>query len=198
MGARIRGASRSQRVWSWRRLQIQGAVRPSRDLKTKKHIQSGMTYSYSPRHKIVLDNIRRSNPLMKDYWVSPHKLYEADSADRSSWSHYLRLPRYRRHLEFESFTYPSYFDYKERMLTQYPMLRKTWRVNLGGIILDTFRRSRFGLQDYWSNPQRGYCIGSVSRDSRKHLLVLPGNTGISDVNSTIKPGYFHYKHKLVL
>ncbi|GCB74325.1 hypothetical protein scyTo_0003414, partial [Scyliorhinus torazame] len=161
------------------------------------HRESGMTYAYTPRHKIVLDNIRRRDPLMKDYWVSPHKLDAADTTDRLSRSHYLRLPRYRNHLEFESLTYPSYFDYKQRMLVQYPMLKKTWRSNLGSVILDTFRRSRFGLQDYWSNPQRAYYIGSVSRDSRRHLLVLPGNTGISDVDSTIKPGYFHYRHKLV-
>ncbi|GCC20501.1 hypothetical protein chiPu_0019062 [Chiloscyllium punctatum] len=157
-----------------------------------------MTYSYTyPRHKIVLDSVRQREPTMKDYWVSPRKLYTVDTSGGTSSSHYLRLPRYCGHLEFESIRYPSYFEYKQRMLTQYPMLRKTWRVNLGGIILDTFRRSRLGLQDYWSNPQRAYRIGAVSRNSRRHLLVLPGNTGISDVDSTIKPGYCHYKHKLI-
>ncbi|XP_067867164.1 uncharacterized protein [Heterodontus francisci] len=154
----------------------------------------GMAYTYTPRHKIVLDSYRQREPMVKDYWISPQKLY---TADRTSRSHYIRLPRHRSNLDFETVTYPSYFDYKERMLIQYPMLKKTWRVNLGNIILDTFLRSRLGLQDYWSNPQRAYLIGSVSRNSRRHLMVLPGNTAISDVDSTIKPGYCHYKHKLI-
>ncbi|XP_067863122.1 uncharacterized protein [Heptranchias perlo] len=156
-----------------------------------------MTYTYTPRKKFVLDSLHRKDPMLKDYWIGSQRLYSASTAGRTSRSHYLRLPGHDGISDLESIRYPSYFDYKHRMQTQYPVLKKTWSDNLGKIVLDTFRRSRLGLQDYWSNPQRAYRIGSVSRNSRRHLLILPGNTGISDVDSTIKPGYCHYKHKLI-
>ncbi|XP_069752406.1 uncharacterized protein [Narcine bancroftii] len=156
-----------------------------------------MMFSSRPSQRFAGATLQRRKPMLSDYWMGQQRISTTSPVHSMSQSYYLRLPRHTRSLELAALTYPNYDDYKCRMLAQYPVLARTWRPNLGKVMLDTFRRSRLGLQDYWTNPQRAYHIGSVSRDTRKHLLILPGNTGISDVDSTIKPGFCHYKHKLI-
>ncbi|KAM3830333.1 uncharacterized protein M6D78_013453 isoform 1-T2 [Vipera latastei] len=57
--------------------------------------------------------------------------------------------------------------------------------------------SRQGLQDYWISPQRRHLAGSAGHTSRKQWLILPGSTGVSDVESVHWPSSGQYRHKLI-
>lgn len=65
------------------------------------------------------------------------------------------------------------------------------------IALHSLYSSRRGLQDYWVSPQRRYPVGSTWRTPSQRLLILPGNTGVSEVESVHWPSCCQYKHKLV-
>ncbi|XP_078279009.1 uncharacterized protein LOC144606612 [Rhinoraja longicauda] len=146
-----------------------------------------MVLNYSPRWALTGESLHRRGLVLGSH----QRFHSQDVAQQP------RARRYTGHLDIETLVYPSYQDHQHRMLVQFPVLHKTWRSCLGKVTLDSFHRSRLGLQDYWTNPQRAYHIGCVSCSARKHVLVLPGNTGISDVESTITPGLCHYRHKLL-
>ncbi|CAM5167679.1 unnamed protein product [Eretmochelys imbricata] len=57
--------------------------------------------------------------------------------------------------------------------------------------------SHRGLQDYWVSPQRRYASGSTWATPRRWLLILPGNTGLSEVESVHWPSCCGLKHNLV-
>ncbi|KAJ6654329.1 hypothetical protein lerEdw1_007251 [Lerista edwardsae] len=59
------------------------------------------------------------------------------------------------------------------------------------------RSSSRGLQDYWISPQRRYAAGSAWLTATKKMLILPGSTGVSDVESARWPSSGQYKHKLI-
>ncbi|XP_077193553.1 uncharacterized protein LOC143837512 isoform X2 [Paroedura picta] len=57
--------------------------------------------------------------------------------------------------------------------------------------------SRRGLQDYWVSPQRYYAAGSAWQTASRRLLILPGSTGVSEVESTHWPSSGRYRHHLI-
>ncbi|XP_077788033.1 uncharacterized protein LOC144328441 [Podarcis muralis] len=57
--------------------------------------------------------------------------------------------------------------------------------------------SHRGLQDYWISPQRRYPAGSAWHTPTKRHLILPGNTGVSEVESVHTPNAGQYRHKLI-
>ncbi|KAF7710830.1 hypothetical protein HF521_009702 [Silurus meridionalis] len=63
--------------------------------------------------------------------------------------------------------------------------------------LPSFRTPHQGKGGYWSSPQRYQASGSTWRNLRRHLLVVPGNTGFSDVMSTNTAGSCRLHHTLV-
>ncbi|XP_032900703.1 uncharacterized protein LOC116988266 [Amblyraja radiata] len=155
--------------------------------------RAAMVLSYSPRWELIGDSLLRRELLLGSH----QRFHSQDAARWTSTARGLRSPRCTGHLDMETLAYPSYHDYQHHMLVQFPVLHRTWRSCLGKVTLESFHRSRLGLKDYWTNPQRAYSIGCLCRNTRKHVLVLPGNTGISDVDSTITPGLCQYRHKLI-
>ncbi|KAG7334471.1 hypothetical protein KOW79_002878 [Hemibagrus wyckioides] len=63
--------------------------------------------------------------------------------------------------------------------------------------LPSFRTPHQGKGGYWSSPQRYHPSGSVWQNLRRHHLVVPGNTGFSDVTSTKAAGSCRLRHTLV-
>ncbi|KAB5582131.1 hypothetical protein PHYPO_G00183660 [Pangasianodon hypophthalmus] len=63
--------------------------------------------------------------------------------------------------------------------------------------LPSFRTPHQGKGGYWSSPQRYHPSGSTWQNLRRHLLILPGNTGFSDITSTKMAGSCGLRHTLV-
>ncbi|KAG7226299.1 hypothetical protein INR49_003050, partial [Caranx melampygus] len=54
-----------------------------------------------------------------------------------------------------------------------------------------------GKGGYWWSPQRYQEVGSTWRDTRRRRVIFPGNTGFSDVPSSLDAGYCHLHPTLV-
>ncbi|GAA6070281.1 uncharacterized protein LOC116988266 [Tachysurus ichikawai] len=63
--------------------------------------------------------------------------------------------------------------------------------------LPSFRTPHQGKGGYWSSPQRYHLSGSTWQNLRRHHLIVPGNTGFSDVMSTKVAGSCGLRHTLV-
>ncbi|KAG5265844.1 hypothetical protein AALO_G00246990 [Alosa alosa] len=63
--------------------------------------------------------------------------------------------------------------------------------------LEPFCTPHQGRGHYWVSPQRYQASGSSWRNSHRRILVVPGNTGFSDVYSTQSAGCCRLHHTLV-
>uniref|UniRef100_A0AAV2JBJ0 Uncharacterized protein n=1 Tax=Knipowitschia caucasica TaxID=637954 RepID=A0AAV2JBJ0_KNICA len=63
--------------------------------------------------------------------------------------------------------------------------------------LPNFSTPHQGKGGYWWSPQRYQDVGTTWRDTHRHQVVLPGNTGFSDVPSSLTAGYCRRRPALV-
>ncbi|KAJ8367789.1 hypothetical protein SKAU_G00078170 [Synaphobranchus kaupii] len=64
-------------------------------------------------------------------------------------------------------------------------------------VLESFCTPHQGKGGYWMSPQRHHLSGTTWRDRHRRQVVFPGNTGFSDVISTLPAGYCRIRHTLV-
>ncbi|XP_078031549.1 uncharacterized protein LOC144467083 [Epinephelus lanceolatus] len=96
--------------------------------------------------------------------------------------------------------YPETAEYVANYILRKPNLnlheplyvRRYWRPEL-----PSFSTPHQGKGGYWWSPQRYQEVGSTWRDTRRRRVVIPGNTGFSDVPSSLYAGYCRIHPTLV-
>ncbi|KAJ0008822.1 hypothetical protein NQD34_016237 [Periophthalmus magnuspinnatus] len=96
--------------------------------------------------------------------------------------------------------YPETAEYVANYILRKPSLslyeplyvRRYWRSEL-----PNFSTPHQGRGGYWWSPQRYQDVGTTWRDTHRHRVVLPGNTGFSDVPSSLTAGYCRRRPTLV-
>lgn len=71
-------------------------------------------------------------------------------------------------------------------------VRRYWRPEL-----PSFSTPHQGKGGYWWSPQRYQEVGSTWKDTCRRRVVFPGNTGFSDVPSSLSAGYCQLRPTLV-
>ncbi|MFT7813268.1 uncharacterized protein LOC102356998 [Arapaima gigas] len=87
----------------------------------------------------------------------------------------------------------NYILSKPRSLTYDPLYSRRYVVP----VLESFCTPHQGKGGYWMSPQRYHVAGSCWHAPKCHLVVFPGNTGFSDVPSSLLPGHCCLRNSLV-
>ncbi|CAB1448155.1 unnamed protein product [Pleuronectes platessa] len=98
-----------------------------------------------------------------------------------------RATLFKRQTPFSSDTEPPHSASLRPSRPQSEMKNASDHVNFQSIS-HPHPRGRGG---YWWSPQRYQDVGSTWRDTHRRRVVFPGNTGFTDVPSTLNAGYCH-------
>ncbi|XP_005995648.1 uncharacterized protein LOC102356998 [Latimeria chalumnae] len=153
-------------------------------------------YDRTPRYR----NRFLSTTLgLNNYWQSSQRYHPVRMTYWDTHRRLMSSPRHAGSLDMDSTYLPGYYFLRPNFVPARSLYKKEEPslYDKKRIQTKSFLSSPLGLRDYWVSPQRCYPIGTVSRNTRRQLMVLPGNTGVLDLESIHIPGYCRLKPSLI-